>query len=180
MMNEFAVDIFMDRRVRRSTMVLAVLLMIMGVLGILLPQVLTMVLSVFIGLLLLLAGIVAAYLTWLNYFRSGLAWLKPFLLVVLGLLLIFRPIAGAATLGLLLIVYFLLDGFFSITFSLALRPIRGWGWTMFNGILSMLLAGIFLVGWPFAAAWLVGLLVGISLLMDGLALLMLALSAETP
>ena len=177
-MNEFSVDIFMDRRVRRSTMVLAILLMVMGTVGILLPQLLTLALSVFIGFLLLLAGIVAGYLTWLNYFRSGLAWLKPFLLVVLGLLLIFRPIAGAATLGLLLIVYFLLDGFFSITFSLALRPLWGWGWTMFNGILSILLAGVFLVGWPFSAPWLVGLLVGISLIVDGIALLMLALSAE--
>ncbi|HEB50205.1 MAG TPA: hypothetical protein ENI89_06315 [Desulfobulbus sp.] len=179
-MNEFAVDIFMDRRVRRSSIILAVLLMIIGMVGILLPQLLTFVLSVFIGLLLLLAGILAGYLTWLSYSRSGLAWLKPFFLVVLGLLLIFRPIAGAATLGLLLIVYFLLDGFFSVSFSLALRPIRGWGWTMFNGILSLLLAAIFLVGWPFTAAWLVGLLVGISLIMDGVALLMLALSADVP
>ncbi|HFQ91228.1 MAG TPA: hypothetical protein ENK27_14235 [Desulfobulbus sp.] len=180
MMNGFSVDIFMDRGVRRSTIILAVLLMITGMVGILLPQLLTLVLSAFIGFLLLAAGILAGYLTWLSYSRNGLAWLKPFLLVVLGLLLIFRPIAGAATLGLLLIVYFLLDGFFSITFSLALRPLRGWGWTMFNGILSILLAVIFLVGWPFTAAWLVGLLVGISLIMDGVALLMLALSAEVP
>jgi uncharacterized membrane protein HdeD (DUF308 family) len=38
---------------------------------------------------------------------------------------------------------------------------------------------IFLVSWPFGSMWLVGMLVGISLMVDGAALLGLALAAET-
>jgi uncharacterized membrane protein HdeD (DUF308 family) len=44
--------------------------------------------------------------------------------------------AGAAALGLLLIVYLLLDGFAGISFAFVLRPTRGWIWTLINGIIS--------------------------------------------
>jgi type IV secretory pathway VirJ component len=50
---------------------------------------------------------------------------------------------------------------------------------MFNGIVSLVLAAVFIAGWPFTAAWLIGLFIGISLLFDGLSLLMLALAART-
>jgi len=53
----------------------------------------------------------------------------------------------------------------------------GWRWLMFNGVLSLLLAVVFIAGWPFATSWLVGLLIGISLFVDCLSLLMLGLAA---
>ena len=50
---------------------------------------------------------------------------------------------------------------------------------MFNGIVSLGLAAVFIAGWPFTTVWLVGLLIGISLFFDGLSLLMLGLAAGT-
>lgn len=88
-------------------------------------------------------------------------------------MVLFNPIAGAAALGLVLLVYFLMDGFAGITFALALRPMQGWVWTLISGLASLALAVVFVVGWPFNSLWLVGLLVGISLIFDGIALLML-------
>jgi uncharacterized membrane protein HdeD (DUF308 family) len=55
---------------------------------------------------------------------------------------------------------------------------RGWIWTLINGIISLVLAVIFLASWPFGSVWLVGLLVGVSLIIDGLALLGLVLAAD--
>jgi uncharacterized membrane protein HdeD (DUF308 family) len=95
------------------------------------------------------------------------------------LLILFNPIAGAAALGLMLGIYFLLDGFAGVGFAWELRPSRGWVWLMLNGLMSLALAAIFIIGWPFTTAWLVGLLVGISLFIDGLTLLMLALAAKS-
>jgi uncharacterized membrane protein HdeD (DUF308 family) len=178
-MENRTMELFLDKRTRQQSIWFAVGLMIVGFLGMVLPQLLSITLSLLMAILLVAAGVLTGYLTWLNYARTGLAWLKPFLLIVLGLLIAFNPVAGAAALGLLLTIYFLLDGFASISFAFTLRPMRGWIWTLFNGIISLFLATIFLISWPFGSVWLVGMMVGISLMIDGAALLGLALSAET-
>jgi len=177
-MTRIAMELFMDQRLRKNTMITAVVLIVIGLLGILLPQVLSITLSLLIALLLLSAGVVAAIMTRMTYAGEKLAWLKPFMLISLGLLLLFYPAAGVAVIGILLIIYFLLDAFAGIMFGLTLKPLPGWGWTMADGIFSLVLALIFMAGWPFSSTWLVGLLVGVSLMLDGIALLMLALSAD--
>lgn len=168
-----SIEISMDEALRKRLRTTGVLLLSIGGLGLLLPQIISITLSLLIASLLILAGLVIAYFTWYSYTRSALAWLKPFVLITLGLLVLFNPIAGAAALGLVLLVYFLLDGFAGITFALALRPMQGWVWTLISGLASLALAVVFIAGWPFNSLWLVGLFVGISLVFDGIALLML-------
>ena len=73
--------------------------------------------------------------------------------------------------GLLLAIYLLLDAFGSFALAQSIHPVVGWGWMTFNGVTSMLLALLFLIGWPSTSLWLVGLYVGIALLFDGLTLL---------
>jgi uncharacterized membrane protein HdeD (DUF308 family) len=131
----------------------------------------------FVGWLLIIAGAMIFYITWHGFRERLIVWLKPLVLISIGLFILFYPIVGVAALGLMLVIYFLLDGFAGIAFAWELRPRDGWGWLMFNGVLSLLLAAVFMFGWPFTSAWLVGLLVGISLFIDGLTLLMLGLAA---
>ena len=159
------------RRTLRNT---GIVLVLLGLLGIVLPEVLSVTIALLASVLLIAAGVISGYAVWSSYRRDGLAWLKPFVLIVLGLLLLFYPGLGAAAIGLLLIVYFLLSGFAGIAFGLALRPLPGWGWTAFSGAASLVLALIFIGGWPFEATWLVGLFIGISLLLDGIAMLVLS------
>jgi len=47
---------------------------------------------------------------------------------------------------LMLAVYFLLNGFGDVGSASELQPCRGWGWLMFTGILSLMLATVFIVG----------------------------------
>jgi uncharacterized membrane protein HdeD (DUF308 family) len=167
----------MDEPTRRRLRNIGLLLVLLGVAGIIVPSVLGLAISLLIAVLLILAGILSGYLAWSSYNRSGLGWMKSIILLALGLLIAFYPQAGTAAIGLVLIIYFLMDGFANVVLSLELRPLPGWGWTLFNGIVSLVLAAVFIGGWPFSSHWLVGLLVGISLLLDGLALLMLASAA---
>jgi uncharacterized membrane protein HdeD (DUF308 family) len=148
-----------------------IVMIIIGLVAILLPQAVTVVLSVFLGGLLILSGLAIGYGVWMGPRTSALAWLKPFVLVAIGLLIAFSPTAVAAALGLLLVVYFLLTGFASLSFAYELAPLGGRPWMIFNGVLSILLAAVFLVGWPFSSIVLVGILVGISFLFDGIGLL---------
>lgn len=172
-----SLEVIMDKRSRKTVIATSVVLLLIGAVGIALPQFMSMALGVFIGWLLLLAGVIVFFITWYGFRESWLSWLKPFVLIVVALFILFNPIAAAAALGLMLAVYFLLDGFASVGFAWELRPLQGWGWLMVNGALSLILGAVFIIGWPFTSAWLVGLLVGISLFLDGLTLLMLALAA---
>jgi len=173
-----SIEIKMDRRSRKFVIIASVFLILAGILGITLPQVMSIAVTALIGWLLLLAGAIVFYLTWHGFRQRGTAWLKPFALIATGLLVIFYPVAGAAALGLMLAVYFLMSGFAGVSFAWELRPHKGWGWLMLSGVLSFLLAVIFLVGWPFASMWMVGMFVGISLLFDGAGLLVLGLAAK--
>lgn len=172
-------ELFLDKRSRKAVIVTSILLMLAGIIGMALPQFLALAAAIFAGWLMIIAGTIAFYITWHGFRDRWVVWLKPFALVAIGLLILLHPIAGAAALGLVLAMYFLFSGFASIGSAWELQPQRGWGWLMFNGILSLALAVVFIVGWPFTSAWLLGVFIGISLFFDGVALLMLGLAAKS-
>jgi len=174
-----SLEVFMDSRSRRTVIVTSIVLLLAGIAGIALPQFMTIAVALFAGWLMIIAGGIAFYITWHGFRDRWVVWLKPFILFTVGLLILLHPLAGAAALGLMLAVYFLFDGFAGVGSAWELRPRRGWGWLMFNGIISLMLAAVFIAGWPFTTAWLIGLFIGISLFVDGLSLLMLGLAART-
>ena len=57
-----------------------------------------------------------------------------------------------------------------------MKPVKGWGFMLINGIVTILLGLIIANSWPESDALAIGLLVGIRLLMSGLAMLMLGLA----
>ena len=86
------------------------------------------------------------------------------------------PLSGILTLTLLLAVVFLLEGILKIALSFKVKPQSNWGWLLVSGIAGIILAIIIILEFPAAAAWILGLLVGINLLISGLTLVMLATS----
>jgi len=165
-LNKALVDTF-----KKYATVSGIIFVILGALGIIFPAVMTLTTLLFVTYLMLLAGIAAAIMTWKSNPRDWAGWLKSFTLVVVSLLMLFYPMEGAATLGLLLAVYFLTDAFAGFGLAFSLRPQKIWWLWLINAITSLALGVIFLVGWPFSSVWMVGLLVGVSLLFDGIALL---------
>lgn len=160
----------LNKRFGRYSIIVGFLLIILGSVGMVLPGLMSLETSIFIASLFLVGGIF-----WLSHsFKYSLRnwgdWLKPVLLLVTGGFMLFYPLSGIAAVGLLLAVYLLLDAFGSFSLASSLRPARGWGWMMFNGIMSLLLAMLFLIGWPATSMFLVGLYVAISLFFDGVVL----------
>lgn len=166
------------KKMRTTSMIVGALLFLTGIAGAVAPQVLSLVVAVFLGWLLIVAGILTGYLAFLSRGRSMIAWLKPVLLILIGSLFLFYPVAGVATMAILLTVYLLLDALGSLGLAHDLYPLRGWGWMSVNGIMSLLLAGILMFAWPAKTAILVGLYIGISLAFDGLALFLLGLFSK--
>jgi len=165
------IDKGMLRGFGNYTAVAGVLLIILGGVGIALPFVMSVFTTAVIGGGLLLAGLFWVYHSFQSGSRHLIDWLKPFLLVVAGGLLLAYPLPGIASVGLLIAFYLLIDAFSSFAIAHSLHPAQGWGMMAINGVASLVLATMFLVGWPEATLWLVGLFIGISMLFDGWALI---------
>ncbi len=153
------------------TLAMGILLVILGTIGIVLPGLLSIATVGFLAGLLILGGGIWVYHTYKSGTRSFMDWLKPQLLLFTGVLMLIFPVQGVASLALLLTFYFVLDSYSSFSFAYNRYPDKGWGWMVFNGLVDLLLASLFIYGWPASSPWLVGLFVGISLLFDGWALI---------
>lgn len=153
------------------TLITGILLIILGAAGFFLPGLMSLGTELFVAWLLIVGAIIWAIHTYKYSPRSVMDWIKPALLLMTGGLMLFYPLPGIAAVGLLLAIYLLLDAFGSFALAQSMHPSGGWGWMVLNGIVSLILALLFLIGWPTTSLWLVGLYISISLFFDGGALL---------
>jgi uncharacterized membrane protein HdeD (DUF308 family) len=160
------------KRFKKYSKVGGILFLLLGAIGIIFPTFMTFSTVVFIAYLMLFAGLSSAWMTWMSNKEDWAGWLKSFLLVGVSLFMLFYPLQGVATLGLLFSIYFFMDAFAGVGLAFSAQGDKHrWFWA-FNGLMSFVLAVIFMVGWPFSSIWLVGFFVGVSLFFDGVALLM--------
>ena len=89
------------------------------------------------------------------------------LYAAVGLYMLMNPGSGLIALALTLAWLFLIQGVVSIFGALQLRPAPGWGWWLFDGVITLLLAFLIFSGWPGDSVRIVALLVGISLIISG-------------
>jgi uncharacterized membrane protein HdeD (DUF308 family) len=159
-----------------------VLLIVLGAAAIVVPSLATLTVTIFLGWLFLVSGIVGLITTFWLKRAPGFWWslLSALLAVVVGALLIGWPVSGAISLTLALLIYFAAEGIFLIMFGLEhQRSLSGrWGWLVLNGIVDLFLVGVILFGAPGSPAWVLGLLVGIDLVYGGSALIALSLTAH--
>jgi uncharacterized membrane protein HdeD (DUF308 family) len=158
-----------------------ILMIILGVFAIGAPVVATIAFQVMLGWLLVIGGIAEAIHAFMAQNWRGFLFelLSAILYVVVGGLLLFNPLLGAAALTLLLAVFLVVEGIFKIIMALRVRDHRGWGWLLASGILSLILGAMIWAQWPASGLWVIGLLVGIQLLFTGWSLVMLALAARS-
>jgi uncharacterized membrane protein HdeD (DUF308 family) len=148
------------------------------------------------GILSILAGIVviavpaigsvgmAIFLGWILIFASGIVLVDAFsspgfsrtaFRVVLaivtfaaGLYLLVAPLRGTYTLTVMLVIWFVAVGFTRIIVGIAEHGQPGWGLTVINGALSLILGILIGNRLPESSDWAIGLLVGIDLLFYGM------------
>ena len=158
-----------------------IIMMVLGFLAVVEPNVATLAVTLFVGWLFFIAGIFRAAAAWHSRSMPGFAWpmLTALLSVALGVILILRPLAGVLTLTMVLVAFFIVEGIASILGAIQHRQhLRSWGWVLFSGIVDLFLAYLIWAGWPSSADWAIGLLVGINMLFFGLSLVMTALAAR--
>jgi len=161
-----------------------IVLLVLGVFAVLVPPVATLAITIVFGWLFLVSGIVGLITTFWMRSAPGFWWslISAALGIVVGLLLLARPLGGALSLTLLLIAFFIVEGAVSIMFALDhKRELSGqWGWMLVSGIIDLALAMMIFAGLPSTAAWALGLLVGINMVFGGAAMIAMALHARKP
>ena len=158
-------------------------MILLGLFAIAAPVIATLAVDFYAGWLFLISGIVGLVTLFKRRDLPGFFWtlIAAALAILAGLLLILRPAAGVLTLTLLLTAFFIVEGISQILASFKYRSVlaNSWAWMLFSGVVDLVLAAIIIMGWPGTAAWTLGLLVGINLLMAGLGLVMTAIACRS-
>jgi uncharacterized membrane protein HdeD (DUF308 family) len=167
----------------RLFMAEGVVLVVLGLAAIVIPPVAGLATTIIIGWLFLIGGAVGIVATSGAHRAPGFGWslFSAIVALLAGIVLLWNPWQGLATLTYVLIAFFLIDGVLIIVLALEhRRELTGrWEWMMIGGIMDLVLALIIISGLPGSLAWALGLLVGIDLVWGGMSLIAMALSARS-
>jgi uncharacterized membrane protein HdeD (DUF308 family) len=159
-------------RHRMLYLVQAILMVIGGSVAILFPVFASAAFVRFLGWILIASGIIQglSLLSARNHPSFWLALISSVLAVVVGYLMLRNTVETMLVISILLIVFFMVEGISKIVFSLTIRPLQGWFWVLASGVLAIVLAVILWNSMPVTAGWLIGLLLGVNLITEGMAL----------
>jgi uncharacterized membrane protein HdeD (DUF308 family) len=168
------------KRASGWSIVLAILMILAGIIAIAAP---------------LIAGVVIVYIVaWTAIFNGAfqivyafrahsggrmiLELLLGLLYIVAGLFILLHPGGGLLALTLIIGCFFLVYGVFALVLAFQLKGNAGWGWILFDAIVTILLGALIWAHWPLNSEWVVGTLVGISFIVSGVSRLMLSLAVK--
>lgn len=162
----------------KSSPLIGILLIVLGIAAIVLPNISTIVVETWIALILASSGVAKLIYAFQTRTEGGFVWklLLGVLYIATGGLLFFYPLTGVLTLTLLLGSFLLTEGVFELILAFQLRPRPNWVWALTNGIVTLLLGAMIWFQWPFDAPWLIGTLIGVSVLFTGISRVMLSLN----
>lgn len=166
---------------RKLFLIEGAVLIVAGVAAIVVPPVASLAITIVIGWLFIMGGVVALATTLLARGMPGFWWafVSAALAVAVGVMLVYSPLRGMLTLTLVLAAYFAIDGVASIMYALEHRrsASNSWAWLLFSGVIDLVLAGLIISGFPGTADWALGVIVGIDMVFGGFALLAVARAA---
>ena len=153
-----------------------VLLIVFGVLAIGSPFLAAVAVNVVIAWLIVLAGVVHLVLAFRAHAAGGMIWkfLVGVAYVCVGAYAIMHPVLGVASLTLLLVWLFLIEGVLDIVLFFKMPRMQRSSWVLVDGIITLLLGLMIYAQWPSSSAWAIGTLVGISMIFSGVARVMMS------
>jgi uncharacterized membrane protein HdeD (DUF308 family) len=168
------------RRIWVGLVVMGILLIIVGTVAISSAFIATLATVMFFGVLLLIGAFFqVATAFWARRWRGFfLHLLAGVLYLIVGVFMLESPVEAALGLTLLVAAGLLVGGILRIILSVVER-FDGWGWMLFNGIISVVLGTLIWRQWPLSGVWVIGLFVGIEMLFSGLSWVMLGLAVRS-
>src|SRR6267142_971607 len=148
---------------------LSVLLILTGVAAIAAPFIAGLAITAVVGWLLLVSAalhIAFAFRAW----RAGTVVWQILLGLVYGFIgyyILRSPAAGLAGLTFAIGAYLFAEAVLEFVLAAQIGSVSGRGWLIADGVITLLLAVMIAATWPSSSAWVVGTLIGISMLFSG-------------
>jgi uncharacterized membrane protein HdeD (DUF308 family) len=167
-------------------------LVALGLLATVIPSIAGGSITLSLGLLFLISGVVGLSTTYWARHLPGFWWslISALLAMIIGVVLIAHraqdlyggpmgwPFATVGPLRMILVLFFLIEGSASIMFASEHRRAGRWAWMLASGIIDIVLAGIIILDPPGSSAWTMGLLIGINMIFGGVSLIAMGLHAR--
>ncbi|MDS0473841.1 HdeD family acid-resistance protein [Natrinema sp. 1APR25-10V2] len=153
---------------------------LIGILAMAFPLVTGLSLSLAIGALLVVGGIVHGVHAFSARGWRGSLWQIALAVVsvVAGIAVLAAPAVALITLTIALVAYLVVDGIAELAMAMRMPSSRGRTAVAISGVVGLVLAALLWVGFPGTAAWAIGLLVGANLLVTGISMITVAMAAR--
>jgi uncharacterized membrane protein HdeD (DUF308 family) len=162
-----------------GSIVWAILLIVFGFLAIALPLGTSLGVVLIVAWLIILSGGFQFIHAFQSQGAGGIAWklLVAVVYLIAGIYFLTHPLLGLASFTLALAFFFVAEGVLDLIAYFQNRS-AGSSWILFDGIVTLILGILVWSHWPSTSGWVIGTLVGISMLMTGTTRLMLSLAAR--
>ena len=163
-------------KVSKNVKIWGWVVLIAGLFALLSPLLAGAFVTVTVGAVMFVAGVTRI----VDAFQGGGFWAGLFGAVycIGGFMIMADPLPGLLVLTMVLTIYFMAVGISEIIAAIQMRPAQGWGFMLFSGVVSALLAIMIWNQWPLSGAWAVGTLVGIQLMFSGMTMITVGSAAK--
>jgi uncharacterized membrane protein HdeD (DUF308 family) len=159
---------------------LSILLILAGLFAIVIPSLSGIAITLFFGWAMILSGITHFIFAFKTHTTGGVIWelLIGAVYLFTGVYLILHPLAALIALTLILAIYLFFESIAEFIQFFQLRRFHGSVWILIDAVVTLVLAVMIWRSWPASTIWVIGTLVGISMIFSGFSRLMLSFAAK--
>jgi uncharacterized membrane protein HdeD (DUF308 family) len=159
---------------------LGIALVLGGMILIAAPLATSIAVTILIAAVLFVGGLVQIYQAFKTQGTAAFIWnmITGVIAVIGGVVIYVNPLAGTLALTLVIAAVFAAQGISQIVMAFKLKPHEGWVWVLIAGVVSLAAGVMIWMDLPGSAAWALGLIAGISVLINGWSYIAIALAAR--
>jgi uncharacterized membrane protein HdeD (DUF308 family) len=163
-----------------SSIIWAIILIVFGFLAIALPFATSWGVVLVIAWLIIFSGGFQFIYAFQSKGIGHILWklLVAILYLIVGIDFLLNPLMGVASFTLILAFFFLIEGILDLVAYFQNRSAQGSAWILLDGIVTLILGVLVWRQWPSNSLWVIGTLVGVSMIMTGVTRLMISLAAR--
>jgi len=168
------------KRASAWSIVLGVLIIVLGIIAMMAPLATGIVAVSILGWTAIIGGVAQIFYAFRTHTgeRTALEVILGLVYSVAGFYIVSHPLAGLLTVTLLLGFLLVGYGLVAVLLAFRMRPSPGWGWVMFDAVVTLFLGFMIMAHWPLNSAWVIGTLFGISILFSGITRLIVSLGVR--
>jgi uncharacterized membrane protein HdeD (DUF308 family) len=176
----FGNPVTVAKRTTGWSMLWGILMIVCGVLAISMPLASSVGIVIVLAWLVLIAGVSHLIYAFQSHSARGVVWqiVVAVLYGAVGVYLLAHPLLGVASLTLVLAGFFVAEGIIETILYFRVREMAHSGWVLFDAVVTLVLGVMIWRRWPASSVWVLGTLVGISLIFSGLSRVMLSMAAR--